>query len=106
MTSTPSWASCLAMINLSLPPRRVPAACSPSRRVVSKTATFSDIAFVTDSYGLQDAPHLFGRNRELFRYARHLASLPFPHLGNYDAGELFSQLLKRPVVNHPGAPRA
>ena len=43
MTSTFSRANCLAIVSFSRPPRRVPAACSPSLSVVSNTATFSDI---------------------------------------------------------------
>src|SRR5436309_5156241 len=106
MTSTRSCASCLAMISLSLLPKRVPAACSPSRKVVSKTIILSDIAFITYSHGLQYPPHLLGRHRKLLRYARNLATLPFPDFRNHNARELFSQLLKRPVVNYARAPRA
>src|SRR5206468_2479510 len=41
MTSTPSRASCSAISILSLASRLMPGDCSPSRRVVSKMATWS-----------------------------------------------------------------
>src|SRR5579864_2836194 len=44
ITSTFNCASCRAIMSFSRLPRRVPAACSPSRSVVSKMATLSDIA--------------------------------------------------------------
>src|ERR1039458_1725544 len=46
MMSTFNRANCRAIMSFSRLPSRVPAACSPSRRVVSNTATFSSIAVV------------------------------------------------------------
>src|SRR5580700_3793234 len=46
MISTFKRANWRAIMSFSRLPNRVPAACSPSRRVVSNTATFSNIAVV------------------------------------------------------------
>src|ERR1700676_5462838 len=48
--STLSRASCRAMVSFSRLPRRVPAACSPSRSVVSNTYTFSDLGIAGFDY--------------------------------------------------------
>src|SRR5450759_843419 len=111
MTSTFNCASCLATMSFSRLPRRVPAACSPSLNVVSKTATFSevtfsDMAWLADSGGVKNPPHLFGRNGELFGDARHLAVFPLPHFRYDDAREFLRHLLKGFVFHGAVAPGA
>src|ERR1051326_8356133 len=101
MTSTFNFASWRAMVSLSRLPRRVPAACSPSRNVGSKIAILSDIPasggggapLFIYARGMEDAPDFFGRYREPLGYARDFAPLALPDFGNDDAGELFRHLL-------------
>src|SRR5437588_7867216 len=98
MTSTPSFASWWAIMSFSRLPRRVPAACSPSRSVVSNTATFSEAGFILEfSNRLQNAADFFRRNRQLLGHARDLSALTLPHSGDHQPGKFLAELLKRSI---------
>src|ERR1039458_10369825 len=94
-------------------PRRVPAACSPSLKVVSNTATFSDMTFsdmtlsdltLSDMASLaypgrvKNPPHLLRGDGKLFRHPRNFAALTLPYFGNHHAREFLRHLLKRLVL--------
>src|SRR5712672_2674705 len=106
MTSTLRSASWRAMMSFSRLPSRVPAACSPSLNVVSKTATFSEAVFgdmadctFTHSGRVKNSSNFFRRDGKFSRDARHLAVFTFPDFGDDDAGKFLGHLLKGFVLD-------
>src|SRR5579883_3114972 len=115
------------MMSFSRRPSRVPAACSPSRNVVSNTATRSDILLFSVPGGRsrlssrllllrlsfariqpcrpQNPPHFLGRNRKPLRHPGYLTPLPLPHPRNHDPRKLLRHLLERLPLDDARAPR-